>query len=198
VTASTWFFFCATETVLCSSWVGIEFAVLGFYVIAAERTRAGRMMHDSRCRSSEEAACFYWLPGRGSPRFGGAEENNIVTKPRTAVSWGLAFAFAAASAAWADPIPAPPVLPTPEPHVVFSSGDGSSCREAVVITGTSHEPEGVRAERWWIFTKNAGAKIAGQSASEQGGKDLETIDLVMPDGRHKSICFDISSFYGKP
>ena len=121
-----------------------------------------------------------------------------MTKARRAISYGLAFAFAAASAASADPIPAPPVLPTPEPHVVFGGGDGSTCAEAVVITGTSHEPEGVRAQRWWIFTKNVGAKIAGQSVSERGGKDLETVDLVMPDGRHKSVCFDISSFFGKP
>jgi len=121
-----------------------------------------------------------------------------VRKALQAVSYVLAVAFAAASAASADPIPAPADLPKPAAHVVFGGGDGSSCREAVVITGTSHEPEGVRAERWWIFTKNVGAKIAHQSVAEEGGKDLETVVLVMPDGRHKSMCFDISSFYGKP
>ena len=47
----------------------------------------------------------------------------------------------------ADPMPAPAMLPTPEPHIRFAGGDGSSCRQAVVIGGASHETEGVRAEQ---------------------------------------------------
>ena len=58
-----------------------------------------------------------------------------------------------AHVARADPMPAPAMLPTPEPHIRFAGGDGSSCRRPIVIAGASHETEGVRAERWWVFTK---------------------------------------------
>jgi hypothetical protein len=110
----------------------------------------------------------------------------------------LAIALAAASVAAMEPIPAPPVLPTPPPHIRFSGGDGSSCAEAVVIQGASREQEGIRAERWWIFTKNPGAKIAAQDVAQRGGKDLETFALLLPDGGRKTVCIDITSFYGRP
>ena len=109
-----------------------------------------------------------------------------------------AWVLAAASPASADPMPAPPVLPSPEPSISFSGGNGAACREAVVIRGAQHEKDGVRAERWWVFTKNVGAKIAGQRVAEERGKAFETVDLLMPDGTHSSLCFDITSFYGKP
>ena len=95
-------------------------------------------------------------------------------------------------------MPAPPVLPPPESSISFGGGNGATCREAVVIRGAQHEKDGVRAERWWVFTKNVGAKIAGQHLAEELGKAFETFDLIMPDGTHALLCFDITSFYGKP
>jgi hypothetical protein len=109
-----------------------------------------------------------------------------------------ALVVTSAAAVGADPMPAPPVLPTPPPHIAFSGGDGSSCRRAVVIGGASHEPEGVRAERWWIFSKHPGVKIDGQTTSSVGGRDFDSIEMLLPDGTRRSICFDITSFYGKP
>jgi len=98
----------------------------------------------------------------------------------------------------AEPMGAPPVLPQPAPHISFSGGNGSNCRHAVVIDGATKEPEGVRAERWWIFSKNPGAKIAGQTTSSAEQRDYDTIEMILPDGTRKKICFDITSFYGKP
>ena len=98
----------------------------------------------------------------------------------------------------AEPMGAPPVLQPPAPHISFSGGDGSNCGHAVVIEGTTHEPEGVRAERWWVFSKNPGAKIAGQSTSSARERDYDTFDMILADGTRKKICFDITSFYGKP
>lgn len=106
---------------------------------------------------------------------------------------GLPFVTASA-----DPMPAPALLPTPAPHIGFAGGDGSTCRGAVVITGASRESEGIRAERWWVFSKNPGAKVVGQRVSSETGRDLETFDVLVEDGSHKAICFDITSFYGKP
>ena len=103
-----------------------------------------------------------------------------------------------AHAARADPMPAPAVLPTPAPHIRFIGGDGSSCRQAVVIAGADHETEGVRAERWWVFTKQPGSRIVSQDLSEKDGRQLEAIRILTADGSSKTICFDITSFFGKP
>ncbi len=108
----------------------------------------------------------------------------------------LLFVGGSLSIALAGPMPAPPVLPTPVPSVGFSGGDGSSCRAAVVVKA-EREQEGIRAERWWVFTKNPGAMVESQSMSNDGGKDLETFTLLLPDGSRKTVCFDISSFVGK-
>src|SRR5262245_16578562 len=91
-------------------------------------------------------------------------------------------------AASADPVPAPQVLPTPAPHIRFGGGDGTDCAHAVVITGADHETEGVRAERWWVYSKNPDSRIASQSVSEMDGKALETIEVVTSDGKSRTIC----------
>jgi hypothetical protein len=100
--------------------------------------------------------------------------------------------------ATADPIPAPPMLPTPEPHIQFGGGDGADCGRAVVIAGARHESEGVRAERWWVYSKNPGSRITSHSVSQNDGKDLETIQILTADGASRAICFDITSFFGRP
>ena len=107
----------------------------------------------------------------------------------------IAFMVEAASA---DPIPAPKILPTPAPHIQFGGGDGADCAHAVVILGASHETEGVRAERWWVFSKNPDSRIASQAVSEKDGRALETIQLLNSDGKSRAICFDITTFFGKP
>jgi hypothetical protein len=98
----------------------------------------------------------------------------------------------------ADPLPAPPILPTPAPHIRFGGGDGTDCARAVLILGALHETEGVRAERWWVYAKNPGSRIASQSVSEKDGKALETIRILTPEGGSREICFDITSFFGRP
>jgi hypothetical protein len=109
----------------------------------------------------------------------------------------IALVVFSAPIAFADSMPAPPSLPTPAPHIGFSGGDGLSC-DAPIVIKAEHESEGIRAERWWVFTKNQGAKIEKQSVSSESGKDLETITLTTADGGRKTVCFDITSFYGKP
>src|SRR5438093_7317128 len=93
----------------------------------------------------------------------------------------------------ADPIPAPSMLPIPEPHVQFGAGDGADCARAVVIAGARHESEGVRAERWWVYSKYPGSRIASQSVSQKDGKALDTITILTADGTSRAICFDITS-----
>jgi hypothetical protein len=117
---------------------------------------------------------------------------------RRTIVWSSTFCLALVQFAFADPMPAPPLLPTPQPHIGFSGGDGSSCGQAVVITGAKREAEGVRAQRWWIFTKNIGSKVLKQTLSNENGRDFETLEITTADGTRKRVCFDITSFYGKP
>lgn len=98
----------------------------------------------------------------------------------------------------ADPIPAPPMLPTPPPHITFAGGDGTTCAAAITIIGASHETEGIRAERWWIYSKNPGARVANRRVEDRNGKDLESFEIVTAAGAQATVCFDITSFYGKP
>ena len=111
---------------------------------------------------------------------------------------GLAVVQLATADPLPAPMPAPPVLPTPPPYIGFSGGDGSACGKPVVITGANHETEGIRAQRWWIFTKNVGSKIVEQMVSSIDGRDLETFEIITAEGKPKKVCFDITSFYGKP
>ncbi len=85
------------------------------------------------------------------------------------------------------------MLPTPEPHIQFGGGDGTDCARAVVIAGARHETEGVRAERWWVYSKNPGSRIASQSVSQKDGKALDTIKILTADGTSRVICFDITA-----
>jgi hypothetical protein len=117
---------------------------------------------------------------------------------RRAPARSVLIATLLASSGLADPLPAPILLPTPEGHIQFAGGDGSSCRRAIVIVGARHETEGVRAERWWVFTKHAGSRIASQDLSQEAGRQLETIHILAAEGSSRTICFDITSFFGKP
>lgn len=110
----------------------------------------------------------------------------------------LGFLLIAGTAAGGDPMPAPAVLPTPPPSIRFAGGDGTSCARAVVIAGAEHERDGVRAQRWWIYTKHPGARIVRQASKSESGRDFDTIEILEADGSPASVCFDISSFYGKP
>ena len=117
---------------------------------------------------------------------------------RRAITWSSTIGLAIVQLGLADSMPAPPVLPTPQPHIGFSGGDGSTCGKPVVITGANHETEGIRAQRWWIFTKNVGSKVVEQTMSSIDGRDLETFEIITAEGKPKKVCFDITSFYGKP
>lgn len=111
-------------------------------------------------------------------------------------SVAVALVAGLCAAAGAGPMPAPPEVPTPEPHIRFEGGDGSSCDQAVVVVARK-ETEGIRAQRWWVWSKNPGAVILDQKVTEKGDRDLETITFQLPGGAKRSVCFDITSFIGK-
>lgn len=75
-----------------------------------------------------------------------------------------------------------------------SDVDGSNC--VLILAAT--EPEGLRAEGKWLHEHWPGWRRTRQSTGfGKGGAVYDSLDVVTPDGASHSVCFDISSWYGK-
>ncbi|MCK5001245.1 MAG: hypothetical protein KAS23_16995, partial [Anaerohalosphaera sp.] len=81
--------------------------------------------------------------------------------------------------------------------IEYSGGDGSSMAEAVVITGAIDSMAGVRAERTWIEINHPGWKRSMQSLIQSGKKAYDVNEYTTESGETKTICFDITDFFGK-
>jgi len=68
-------------------------------------------------------------------------------------------------------------------------------RPLVVKAGT--ESQGIAAERDWIDTQFPGHTRYSQALSMSKGRAFDVLVLNAADGRTISVCFDITSFFGK-
>jgi hypothetical protein len=84
----------------------------------------------------------------------------------------------------------------PTVRASIAGGDGSSIDKAVIIKAPDNFI-GVRVEFTWI-TKNCPTwKLENQSTFKAGNKIYDKMNFRTPDGRLKTIYFDITDFYGK-
>lgn len=90
-----------------------------------------------------------------------------------------------------------PLLPKNLSHIKFTDGDGSSCQNAIVITQAANTSEGVAAEKAWITWKYPSAKITGQAVSSAKNKTFDTLEIKTVNGETKTLCFDITDFFGQ-
>ena len=90
-----------------------------------------------------------------------------------------------------------PLLPENLSHIKFSSDDGSSCQKAIAITQAANNSEGVAAEKAWIAWKYPGSKVKGQAVSGARNKTFDTLEIETAGGEPKSVCFDITDFFGR-
>ena len=90
-----------------------------------------------------------------------------------------------------------PQLPSKLQHVVFTGGDGSSCEKAIVIQHAANNLEGVAAEKAWISWKYPKAKLKNQGLSGIDNKTFDRLEIETADGASKTICFDITDFFGQ-
>ncbi|MDG4554060.1 MAG: hypothetical protein P9E24_07415 [Candidatus Competibacter sp.] len=90
-----------------------------------------------------------------------------------------------------------PVLPKNLRHISFVGADGSSCRKAVVVRNAANNLEGVAAEKAWIAWKYPNAKVKGQGVSGVGNKTFDSLEIETASGEAKTICFDITDFFGQ-
>lgn len=101
--------------------------------------------------------------------------------------------------AWASELAnsARPILPKNLSHISFAGADGSSCKKAVVIRNAANNVEGVAAEKAWIAGKYPNAKLKGQAVSGAGNKTFDTLEIETADGESRTVCFDITDFFGQ-
>jgi hypothetical protein len=90
---------------------------------------------------------------------------------------------------------------------LFGGGSGSSMADAVVIQDISSTGVGIRAEKQWLTEQHGldqqiaedpnGWKIEKQELIESRGCQYDRLTIAFPDGRLKTVYFDITSFFGK-
>ena len=103
------------------------------------------------------------------------------------------------SSAWAGEATraARPSLPAKLGHVIFAGSDGSSCKKAVAVKNAANNFEGIAAEKAWIAWKYPGSKVKGQAVSGAGNKTFDTLEIETAGGESKTVCFDITDFFGQ-
>ncbi|MBC8095103.1 MAG: hypothetical protein H7Y43_04760 [Akkermansiaceae bacterium] len=82
-------------------------------------------------------------------------------------------------------------------QATFSGGDGSTIKQAVVITEATGVKTGVRAEYGWLHQHYPGYRLRGQGLRHQGGRSYDEMRIVTADGKSRTVFFDITSFFGK-
>ena len=82
-------------------------------------------------------------------------------------------------------------------EAVFSGGDGSSIKQAVIITETANVKTGVRAEYVWLHEHYPGYRLRVQRLRHEGGRYYDEMRIITADGKSRTVFFDITSFFGK-
>ena len=82
-------------------------------------------------------------------------------------------------------------------QATFSGGDGSSIKDAVVITASS-EQTGYRAAYIWLHEHYRGSRLQDEGfAYDDGGRYYNEIRIVTADGKPRTVFFETTSFFGK-
>lgn len=89
-----------------------------------------------------------------------------------------------------------PTLPKALQHISYSGGDGTSCEKAVIIENAVDTKEGLSAEKAWIFWKYPNAKLKKQALSGSGDRFFDVFEIATASGEVKTLCFDITEFFG--
>ena len=82
-------------------------------------------------------------------------------------------------------------------EAAFSGGDGSSIKQAVIITDATGEKTGVRAEYIWLHEHYPSYRLRLQALRSEDGKAYDMMKIITADGKPITIFFDITSFLGK-
>jgi len=83
-----------------------------------------------------------------------------------------------------------------DPQRLFSGGDGSSAKAAIVIHA-KNETAGISAEHRWVEEHLGGGTFQDQELIVSGGRSYDRIEIITADGSSHTIYFDISAYFGK-
>jgi hypothetical protein len=82
-------------------------------------------------------------------------------------------------------------------QATFSGGDGSSVKEAVVITASSEE-KGNRAAYIWVHEHYPGSRLQDEGSDhDDGGRFYTELKILTTDGKSRTIFFETTSFFGQ-
>ena len=82
-------------------------------------------------------------------------------------------------------------------QATFSGGDGSTAKQAVVITDASGEKTGIRAEYVWLHEHYPGYRLQTQILRNIDYKAYDEMRIIGADAKPYTVFFDITSFFGK-
>ena len=85
--------------------------------------------------------------------------------------------------------------PAPTPQVIAAMPDTIPCDSAVKVSA-SNEAAGIRAERRWLDAFYPNHSRYAQGLQIEGRRKYDVLDFERADGRHVSVCFDITAFFG--
>jgi len=109
----------------------------------------------------------------------------------TCMSAAAAIVAAATVGALSPQLAAAPAVET------VASEPGSSFDTAIVLEGATNELAGVRAESAYIAKHYPGWRQTMQALLNHSGRMYDRIDIVGPKGESRSLCFDITDWFGK-
>lgn len=90
----------------------------------------------------------------------------------------------------------PSTLPDPATGERRPMPTAIPCDSAVVVNA-SNSAQGVAAERRWIRKYYPGSTVYGQALRGHGGRMYDVMKFKDRNGREISICFDITSWFGR-
>ena len=64
-------------------------------------------------------------------------------------------------------------------------------------TKAANNSQGVAAEKAWIAWKYPSAKIEAQAVSGAKNKTFDNLEIKTVSGETKTLCFDITDFFGR-
>jgi hypothetical protein len=81
-------------------------------------------------------------------------------------------------------------------QATFSGGDGSTVKDAVVITASSEE-KGYRAAYIWLHEHYPGSSLQKDGSDyDNSGRCYDEITITTTDGKSRTVIFETTSFFG--
>ena len=85
--------------------------------------------------------------------------------------------------------------PVREP-IVYSGGDGSSCRQAIVIGHANYREGGLMAMSQWLEQRYPGSHPKRQSAMNSAGRHYDVVEFTTTQGEERTVYFDTTECFG--